>query len=288
MPKFVVLILTVIFSQNMFAQLNQSSTRLLYEQNTLLITSIGVMENGVLLRKKPFGKDPFVEKLKTEPTAYNLFKKGRNQLIFGLIEASFGGGMVGTVPNLLKFAENDVQRGISWGFGGVGVGLVYLSNRTFQKATKNISDAIWFYNRAAILRGVADSTTKHEIEHWYDTKTIRLISKGYIQNCQFVKRDYYDKKLATVMQTNNIAFDNLNKGSKLLRTSRVLSWSTIAISTFGLVQMATADNRNQYKRGQIITGFGLGFAFFVISPINRKAANHINRAVWFYNRDSML
>jgi hypothetical protein len=287
MLKFYTLLFGLVLASEIFAQKsNESYTQKLYERNALLLTTSGPMENGALLRKEPFGKDPFVQRLKTVPEAYHLYKKGRNRLLFGTIEATASGAMAVQTPILLRYAENKVQRGVSWGFLGIGAGLFYLGTRTFDRGAKNISNATWMYNRAAILKEVTDSTTRHKVEHWYDTKTIYLVPRGYIQDGKFIKRDYTDTKLAKLMRGNSIALDNLKKGNRLLRRGQTIQWSALAVGTFGLLQTLTVDTRIQRRHSLIIGGIGFGLNLVVAAPMLVKATNHYNQAVWFYNRDA--
>ena len=271
-----------------FAQLQLDTLRHIYEQNTLLLTSKGVMENGVIQQKKPFGKDPLLSRLKTEPVAYKTFNKGFKQ-VFGGIGLSMGGVvLVGIAPVSFRFSENDGQKAISVGFGVVGAGLIALGVRKGNKASANMTRGVWAYNRAAILRGLPDSTYRQQAADWYDQKTVLLSGTGFVQNGIWQKRGFADAPLKEVFKSNTLALSNLEKSYQLKKRGTVLAWLGNAVEFAGLAQIFAAKNRTDLRTGWGVLLSVYLFSTFVGQPMLVQSSDHLNRAVWFYNRDSMF
>jgi hypothetical protein len=274
-----------------FAQTEVDTLRQLYDRQTLMLLNEGYMQDAEI---KPIGasmfkQDPFTTRLKTVPAAYAAYKKANVKMIsvVGILTVEMPALMIGlgtiNISNATPKARN-----FTYGALGIGASLAILNHRVMKQGETQYFNAIWLYNRAVILRGYADSLQREKIGDLYDKKTIRLIGSGFVQNGVFYKRGVYNQKMTAIFADNVLASRHLKQSKRAALLYKPAQSLGFLGAMYGLGHFLTAEyhTRSQLKTGlyAMLIGGGLGL---ISIPLQAKADDHLQKAVWFYNREAL-
>lgn len=273
--------------------LSQNETeilRQLYDKQTLTFMYDGVMQDAEI---KPIGtsifkQDSFIAKLKTVPTAYASYKKanwkvigavGTEGVALSTLMIGLGTINVSNTPRLRNFTYTSIA---------IGTSFTALTYSLLHKGNTHYYHALWQYNKAAILRGYSDSLQREKISDLYDNKTILLTGTGFVQNGIYHKRGLYNQKMTSLFADNILATRHLKKSKRAAFLYKPFQKIGLLGAVYGLGQILTVEyhTKSQMKTG--LYAMIIGGTFGLISiPLQAQADDHLAKAVWFYNRESL-
>jgi hypothetical protein len=273
-----------IVAQNSF----RDSLRLHYDRSTIISLQEGIIQNAEL---KPqtisLKKDPLLSRLKTVPEAHQHYRQGLWNSIgaAGLMVPAFSALLIGV--GTLDLSVTPAQKRFTGISLGIGIGASVLIVPMVQKSETHLHQAVWLYNRAAILRGMTDSLSRQKAADLYDTRTLCLTGKGFIQNGKTYKRVFFNQKLKPLFADNALAKGALRRSIATSRLSKPLFWLSTAAMLYGSSQLLTAESRtrNELRRGLLLGAGGFLVNTCIALPLNNRAQDNLAKAVWFYNRE---
>jgi hypothetical protein len=274
---------------SIFAQNAADTLRQLYDKHTVMVLAEGTMQNAQITPQPTafFKKDPLMTQLKTVPEAYKSYKKANWNTAggIGVLSVAMPALMIGL--GTLDISKTPSTKTFTYASIGIGTSLSVLSYSILHKGETHYFNALWQYNRAAILRGYPDTLMKEKIGDLYDKKTIRLTGTGFIQNGSYKKRGFYNQHLTPIFADNVLSDRHLKKSKRAAFFYKPAEQIGFFALMYGLGQVLTFDypHTKTHNRNSLYIML-VGTALTSISiPLRAQTEDHLEKAVWFYNRD---